>query len=92
MPAHGHAMPDGHEASMSAAAGVPKAASDTTPCEIPAQHNCCEALAGCTVAGAITSALQIVAATALPTTRVREALHDAPASFAQAPEPPPPKA
>jgi hypothetical protein len=93
-----HAMPmDGHVMPMAAATGAhlsaaPVAESDTSPCEIPAQQHCCEALIGCRVATAVTSAHQALAATVLPAERIRVALHDAPASFAPAPEPPPPKA
>jgi hypothetical protein len=93
-----HAMPvDGHVMPMAAAteeqpSAAPVSDSDTSPCEIPAQRHCCEALIGCSVATAVTSAHQALATIVLPVERIRVALHDAPASFASAPEPPPPKA
>jgi hypothetical protein len=93
-----HAMPtDGHVMPVAAAteeerSAAPVADSDTSPCEIPAQQRCCGALIGCSVATAVTSAHEALATIVLPAARVRVALHDAPASFASAPEPPPPKA
>ncbi|MCY7378398.1 MAG: hypothetical protein LH467_03550 [Gemmatimonadaceae bacterium] len=99
VPMSAHAMPmtaaDGathmmHSVSAGAvgtagSAGVP-------PCEIPTQQHCCGALVGCSVSVAITDATQVIGSTVSPTTRICVALHDAPASFAPAPEPPPPKA
>ena len=92
----GHAMPmeavegaesatHGGSAGTTGSAGVP-------PCEIPTPQHCCGALVGCSVSIAITDATQVIASTVLPAARIRVALHDAPASFAPAPEPPPPKA
>jgi hypothetical protein len=88
----GHVMPmaEAGEAPMVSAALFAKA--DVPPCEIPAQQHCCEALVGCSVAGAVTSEREVLASGVLPAPRIREAAHDAPASFASAPEPPPPKA
>jgi hypothetical protein len=77
MPMEGHAM---------AMADVAEA------CETPSERHCCDVLAGCSVVGAVTSERQVLASTDLPAARIREALHDVPASFASAPEPPPPKA
>lgn len=83
-----HAMP--MEASPAAERGA--AASGAPPCEVPAQQHCCEALVGCSVASAVTSAVQSLTPAISPAARIRVAMHDAPASFAPAPEPPPPKA
>ena len=96
MPMLGHAMPmvaaegaasavHGMSASSAGIAGVP-------PCESPTQQRCCGALLGCTVSTAIAAATQAIGSTVSPAARIRVALHDAPASFAPAPEPPPPKA
>jgi hypothetical protein len=92
MPMHGHAMPvaDVAEGPAMTAASVAKA--DVPPCEIPAQQRCCDALVGCTLVGAITSERDVLAPRTSYSARIRETLHDAPASFAPAPEPPPPKA
>jgi hypothetical protein len=88
----GHVMPmaEAAEAPVVSAAGVARA--DVPPCEAPSQQHCCEALVGCGVAGAVAGEQQMLASGVLPATRIHEALHDAPASFAPAPEPPPPKA
>jgi hypothetical protein len=88
----GHLMPTATGAEVSVASAAPVARSGTPPCEIPAQQHCCEALAGCSVDSAVTSAQQRLASTVSPASRIRVALLDAPASFASAPEPPPPKA
>jgi hypothetical protein len=89
---------DGHLMPMAGASDAPVvsvargATADVPPCEIPAQQHCCEALMGCSVAGAINSDRQPLASNVLSAPRISEAPHDAPASFASAPEPPPPKA
>jgi len=92
----GHVMPLAAAAgSASADHGTSVAIVDTAdvpPCEIPTQQHCCGALVGCSVSIAITNATQVIASTVSPAARIRVALHDAPASFAPAPEPPPPKA
>lgn len=92
----GHAMP---MASSTGAASADHGSSITTagtadvpPCEIPTQQHCCGALVGCTTSIAIANATQVIGSTVSPAARIRVALHDAPASFASAPEPPPPKA
>lgn len=89
MPMDGHAMPmagatEHHDAVM--------ATSDAPPCETPVQEHCCDAVVGCGGAGLLAAAEHPFAVTAPRAPRIREALHDAPASFASAPEPPPPKA
>lgn len=78
------------EASPTAERGAVK--SGAPPCEVPAQQHCCEALVGCSVASAVTSAVQSLAPAISPAARIPAAVNDAPASFASAPEPPPPKA
>ena len=90
----GHVMP---MAAAAASASADRGTSVTTggtadvpPCEIPTQQHCCGALVGCGVSIAIANATQMIASTVSPATRIRVALHDAPASFAPAPEPPPP--
>ena len=93
---HAAAM-DGHVMPTVAVASVPKvnatpAATSAPPCEVPTQQHCCEAQVGCSVTGAVVSAHQVLASAVPSAPRIREALHDAPASFAPAPEPPPPKA
>ena len=65
-------------------AGVP-------PCEIPSQQHCCGALVGCSASIAMAASTQAIESSVSPAARIRVALHDAPASFAPAPEPPPPK-
>ncbi len=65
---------------------------EVPPCEIPTQQHCCGALVGCSVSVAIANATQAVGSSVSPAARILVALHDAPASFAPAPEPPPPKA
>jgi hypothetical protein len=87
---HVMAMVEAAEAPVASAAPVAKA--DVPPCEIPAQQHCCEALVGCSVAGAVTSERQVLPSSMVSAPRISEAAHDAPASFASAPEPPPPKA
>ncbi|MEO7714545.1 MAG: hypothetical protein ABIV10_16650 [Gemmatimonadaceae bacterium] len=92
----GHVMPMGAaDGAASAVHGMPAStagSADVPPCEIPTQQHCCGALVGCSVSIAITNATQVIASTVSPAARIRVALHDAPASFAPAPEPPPPKA
>ena len=93
----GHAMAAHHRATPSAegrqspAPGVGSVATpDAAPCETPAPH-CCGALEGCSGSAAVTSGRPALAAGVPAAARLHEALHAAPASFASAPEPPPPK-
>lgn len=72
--------------------GSPAARSDAPPCEMPVQHPCCEVIAGCGIAVATAAAHHDPASDPRAAARIGESLHDAPASFAPAPEPPPPKA
>ena len=74
-----HAMP------MGGKAGTP-------PCDLPTQQHCCEALVGCGVDSAVTVAHEGFVAGASASGRILIVPHAAPASFASAPEPPPPKA
>jgi hypothetical protein len=94
MAMHGHLMPAAEVADAPAmsAASAPPPKADVPPCEAPTQQHCCDALVGCNVAGAVTSEHDVLAPSVSYSARIREALHDAPASFAPAPEPPPPKA
>jgi hypothetical protein len=62
------------------------------PCEIPTQAHCCDALAGCGISGALAQVGDGADAAITAAVRMRVAPDDAPASFAPAPEPPPPKA
>ena len=86
MPAHDHAMRavvrGAHEGAVS----------DAPPCETPVQLHCCEALMGCDVTGVAAVARELYATRFVPGARILTSLHDAPASFASPPEPPPPKA
>jgi hypothetical protein len=86
----GHEMPMAADAHVVSAAAV--ASSDIPPCETPAQQHCCEAVAGCGVVGAVAGEAFVLASAVRPAARIREAMDDAPASRAPAPEPPPPKA
>jgi hypothetical protein len=65
-------------------------AADAADCKTPAQEDCCEALASCSlVLGADDAA--VAAPTALPHLGVLTAPADMPLSRVAAPEPPPPK-
>jgi hypothetical protein len=75
-----------------AAAADPVLKADAPPCDAPTQHHCCDAVAGCSMSGAVTSERAVLASGLAPAARIRDARHDAPASFAPAPELPPPKA
>jgi hypothetical protein len=94
MPMDGNAMPMARALEASTISAAPVAKSDATPCEVPTQQHCCDALVagGCSVDSAVTSSHQTLATAVSPATRIRVAVDDAPASFAPAPEPPPPKA
>jgi hypothetical protein len=92
MEMHGHVMPLPEAAEAPVVSGARVATAAVPPCEIPAQQHCCEALVGCSVAGAVTSEREVLAAGLVSEPGISEAAHDAPASFASAPEPPPPKA
>jgi hypothetical protein len=91
MPMNEHAMPmgEGVDARVQSAA---VAASDAHPCEIPSQQRCCEAMVGCSVDSAAGAGPHVLVAGLSPATRIRVGRDDVPASFASAPEPPPPKA
>jgi hypothetical protein len=65
---------------------------DTSPCETTTRQHCCEAVAGCGIAVITADAGHDLASDPPVASRIGESLHDAPASFAPAPEPPPPKA
>ena len=88
----GHAMPMSERAAAATPSPVPVAKSGTPPCEVPTQQRCCEALVGCSVDSAVSGSADVPAAVVSPATQVHGAPDDAPASFAAAPEPPPPKA
>jgi hypothetical protein len=62
------------------------------PCEVPAVQHCCDALVGCGIAGGVAGERRQIASSVHAAGRVHDAPGDAPASFAPAPEPPPPKA
>ena len=72
-------------------AGTPRA-SDAPPCESTTQQHCCEAVAPCTMHGLVSATSSDPAPAPEASARVGGAAPDAPASFASAPEPPPPKA
>ena len=91
-PMAGHVMTTADAATAPVVSAVSATATDAPPCEAPVQRHCCEAIAGCGLASAVTGAEQALAPADLGAARIRETLHDAPASFAPAPEPPPPKA
>jgi hypothetical protein len=92
----GHEMPtDGHPMPMPAATqagGAAVVTSDAPPCETPVALHCCDAVAGCGPTGIIARSLNAVALERPLAARISRLLDDAPASFASAPEPPPPKA
>jgi hypothetical protein len=92
MPMTGHTMPMVAGSDTPAASTAPVVGSHAPPCELPLQQHCCEAVAGCGAIGVATSADRVPAATVVAAARIREALNDAPPSFAPALEPPPPKA
>jgi hypothetical protein len=88
----GHVMSSPAAAPGSTVSDGPAAKSGTPPCEIPTQQHCCDALVGCSVDGVVTHAHDGLGTNEPSSARILVALHDAPASFASAPEPPPPKA
>jgi hypothetical protein len=94
MPMDGQAMPTATGAGASVASTAPVAKSGAPPCEVPTQQHCCDALVagGCSVDSGVISAHDALASAVSPAARIRVAVDDAPASFAPAPEPPPPKA
>lgn len=94
MPMDGHVMPPAVAADVPVISAGPVTEGGTPPCEIPADQHCCEALVGggCSVASAVASMREDLPSALPSATRIRQAVHDAPASFASAPEPPPPKA
>jgi hypothetical protein len=92
MPMQGHLMTAQPITTGALAATGQASQPDTAPCAIPAQQDCCRAQLGCRAASAVASTRQQLASTPACSTRIDEALGDAPASFASAPEPPPPKA
>ena len=71
---------------------APAAEEAAPPCEVPVQQHCCEAVAGCGVAGILSATERETPRVRLVAQRIGEPTHHAPASFAPAPEPPPPKA
>jgi hypothetical protein len=87
----GHVMPTTKTVESAAASSVRVAKSDVPPCEVPTQQQCCEALVDCSAVGAVKSERAVLASGVSSASRISEAAHDAPASFASAPEPPPPK-
>jgi hypothetical protein len=89
---HRHAMPMTERVAASVSSAVPIAKSGAPPCEVPTQQHCCEALVGCNVDSAAATGPEVLAAAVIPVTQAHVAPDDAPASFAPAPEPPPPKA
>jgi hypothetical protein len=88
MPVDGHVMPAAVAPAIPAAYA---AGSDITPCETPAPQHCCEALSGCGPTSVVESHRPASPCAEPAAVRIRGALHDALASFAPAPEPPPPK-
>jgi hypothetical protein len=82
-----HAMPAADVPVMDAARG---AQVNVPPCEVPAVQHCCDALVGCGSAG-VAGERQRLASGVRAAGRIHDAPGDAPASFAPAPEPPPPK-
>jgi hypothetical protein len=92
MPMDGHAMPMAEVAGATVTSAATVATLGAHPCEIPAQQHCCEALVGCSVDSAAAGEPLVLVAGLSPATRISAAPDDLPASFAPAPEPPPPKA
>lgn len=92
MSVSGHSMQMTEDASASVLSASPGAKSGAPPCEVPTQPRCCQALVGCSVDGAVSSARVVLATTVSPAARICVAPDDVPASFAPAPELPPPKA
>jgi hypothetical protein len=79
-------------APASTVSDAPAANADTPPCEVPTQLRCCVALVGCSLDSIATGTYGGFVASVSASARILVARHDAPASFASAPEPPPPKA
>ena len=92
MPMDGRVMSAATGAPASTASDAPAAKAATPPCEVPTQQACCEALVGCSLDSAVTGAYEGFVASVSASARILVDRHDAPASFASAPEPPPPKA
>ena len=92
MPMDGRVMPASAGAPASTVSDAPAANAATPPCDVPTQQHCCEALVGCSVDSAVTGAHEGFAFSVSASARILVARHDAPASFASPPEPPPPKA
>jgi hypothetical protein len=89
---HGHAMPAAPHVAASVSSARPIVKSGAPPCEVPTQQRCCEGLVGCSVDSATAGGPEVATAAISPASRIRVAPVDVPASFAPAPEPPPPKA
>jgi hypothetical protein len=89
MEAEGHAM--AMHPAAEAAVGPQAVQAEAPLCETPAQQHCCDAVVGCGIGGAIAGDRAILMARVLATTRIADSLDDAPASFAPALDPPPPK-
>jgi hypothetical protein len=89
---HDHEMATVDHAGDSVPSATAAAKPGAPPCEVPSQQHCCDAQAGCSVDSAAASGPTALVAAIVPAGRVHAAPDDAPASFASAPEPPPPKA
>ena len=92
MPMDGRVMSSTTGAPDSTVSDAPMAKAGMPPCEVPTQQHCCEALVGCSMDSAVTGAHEGFVASVSASARILVARHDPPASFASAPEPPPPKA
>lgn len=93
--AHGMAMgahePEAAHAAPAAAHASERAAADAPPCDTPVQPDCCTMHVGCSVSTVLASAREAELSRSVATARVVPSRHDRPASFAAAPEPPPPR-
>ncbi|MEO8622253.1 MAG: hypothetical protein ABI625_14380 [bacterium] len=89
MPMGGHAMPAAGAAYSLGSAAV---TSPPAPCETPVATHCCDAVAGCGPVSVAARSHSTVALAKPLGARIHASRHDAPASFASSPEPPPPKA
>ena len=90
--AQGHS---GHRMGGAVVGNPGDAASDYStpePCDTASLAQCCEAMVQCVMFGLLTSESMVAVVAPEPAARISAALVDAPASFAPAPESPPPKA
>lgn len=92
MSMHDHEMATVDRASGSVSSVIPVARFGAPPCEIPTQPQCCEAMVGCNMDSAAVEGPQMLRAAVVPAMQLWVAADDLHASFAPAPEPPPPKA